>query len=433
VHLNLPFAKPLEPTEGTGDTPPAFSEKHPLAALGREGEEPFTRVTSGVLKLGTSDVERIVGILHGAERGLIVAGPVPRAEDVGPAVLALGAATRFPVLADPLSGARFGPSGRAHVVAGYDLFLRSASVRRALDPDVIVRIGGSPTSSSLLAYLVESQDRSQLVVDDGMRWKDHAATAHLYARATPGPLLRDLALGVESLRGPDSEADSAWQRRWADVESRTLAVLDHPPGEGLLEGEVLAQVARTLPSEANLLVGNSMPIRDLDAFGRPRGERVHVFGNRGASGIDGMVSTALGIRVATGRPTAAVLGDLAFYHDMNGLLAAKTLGIAVVFVVLNNDGGGIFHTLPVRDHEPAFSRFFATPHGLDFETASELYGLPFTRIDETTDLPAALSEYVALGGGPGVLEIRTQRAATHERRRRVLSAVEEALKDVASP
>ncbi len=150
-------------------------------------------------------------------------------------------------------------------------------------------------------------------------------------------------------------------------------------------------MVRGLPEGANLLVASSMPIRDLDAFGFPGPERLRVFGNRGASGIDGLVSTTLGIAVASasgdgqggttpgmgsGRPTVGVLGDLAFLHDMNGLLALRSAKPWVIFVVVNNDGGGIFHTLPVREHEPAFTRFFATPHGLDFGRRRSSMGSP---------------------------------------------------------
>jgi len=235
----------------------------------------------------------------------------------------------------------------------------------------------------------------------------------------------------------------------------------------LLEGEILAAVAQGLPEGANLLVASSMPIRDLDAFGVPGDRVLNVYGNRGASGIDGLVSTTLGIAVggasgevestalggaeplggkrvggkaveeggrghgnAEGRgatvPTVGVLGDLAFYHDMNGLLALRSLGLPVILVVVNNDGGGIFHTLPIRHHEPAFTRFFATPHGLDFGVAAELYGIPYALAGSLEDFRNAFEGALA-SGGPGIVEVRTRREATHARRRRLVQEVVDAV------
>jgi 2-succinyl-5-enolpyruvyl-6-hydroxy-3-cyclohexene-1-carboxylate synthase len=174
------------------------------------------------------------------------------------------------------------------------------------------------------------------------------------------------------------------------------------------------------------MVSNSMPVRDLDAFAHPMGKALRVFGNRGVSGIDGIVSTALGLRWALEKPTVAVLGDLAFFHDMNGLLAARKGGIPVVFVVLNNDGGGIFHSLPVRSHEPAFTRFFATPHGLDFQKTAELYGLDYARARDLDGLRE--KTVLALGRErPSMVEMVTDRDATHRGRAEVVAAVSRAM------
>jgi 2-succinyl-5-enolpyruvyl-6-hydroxy-3-cyclohexene-1-carboxylate synthase len=208
-----------------------------------------------------------------------------------------------------------------------------------------------------------------------------------------------------------------------------------PPGD-LLEGEILSAVADALPAGANLLVASSMPIRDLDAFGMPHSTTLNVFGNRGASGIDGLVSTTLGIAAASEgvdespRPTVGVLGDLAFFHDMNGLLALKSLNPWVVLVVVNNDGGGIFHTLPVREYEPAFTRFFATPHGLDFRKVAAVYDIPYQVAASLQEFESAFAGALS-AGGPVVLEVRTDREKTHSRRRAAVEAVVTSLSDLA--
>jgi len=436
VHVNFPFEKPLEPPEALGEG----------VAAGRGGARPYTRIPSVSLHLPEAEIARLAGTVATARRGLIVAGPVPDPRRVAPAVLALGEATGFPVLADPLSGARFSPSHGARVVAGYDLFLRSPGARRALAPGLVVRVGGSPTSSSLLEALDEWGAATQIVVDDGHRWKDHLATAHEYLRASPGPLLERIAAEVSGA------VEDGWDGLWEEAEARTRRVVEgRGPGE-LLEGEVMAAVAAGLPEGANLLVASSMPIRDLDAFGVPGDQRLNVYGNRGASGIDGLVSTTLGIAVAaegeggegvsgSGRardeggaswgapPTVGVLGDVAFFHDMNGLLALRSLGLWVTLVVVNNDGGGIFHVLPVREHEPAFTRFFAMPHGLDFGKAAELYGIPYFAAASLKEFEAAFPRAVACGG-PAIVEVRTRRVETHARRRRLVQAVVEVVEDL---
>jgi 2-succinyl-5-enolpyruvyl-6-hydroxy-3-cyclohexene-1-carboxylate synthase len=260
----------------------------------------------------------------------------------------------------------------------------------------------------------------QVVLDQGHRWKDHTATAHLYLHASPSGTVSELSLEV-----PRS-GDPRWRALWEEAERRTLEVLDAQSREEVLEPWILEAVAEVLPEGANLLVANSMPIRDLDAFGRPRPEPLNVFANRGASGIDGLVSTAAGISAMAAGPTVGVLGDLAFFHDMNGLMAPMQGDLPVGFVVVNNDGGGIFHTLPVRAFDPAFTQFFATPHGLDFRHAAELYQLPFERADSLLGFREALLELTS-AGAPFLLEVPTRRQEGHARREEILAEVTRAV------
>jgi 2-succinyl-5-enolpyruvyl-6-hydroxy-3-cyclohexene-1-carboxylate synthase len=420
VHLNLPFEKPLEP-QGSAPETEGIS---PLALRGREGNEPFVRVASRRPGVDREETDRVRDVLSASPRGLIVAGPSTGAGKGGAAVVALSAATGFPLLADPLSGARFLPHPGAHVVAGYDLFLRSEEARVTLRPDVILRVGASPTSAAALDYLRDHEAVPQVVVDDGHRWKDHTASAHAYVRTSPSDFLSALALEVPHV------VDADWKALWERAEERTLAVVDAQSRDELLEGWILEALTEILPEDANLLVASSMPIRDLDAFGRPRAERLNVLGNRGTSGIDGLVSTTLGLGMAREGPTVGVLGDLAFLHDMNGLLTLKQERFPVGFVVVNNDGGGIFHTLPVRAFEPAFTRYFATPHGLDLGRVADLYGLPFQRADTLVDLRRSLPTLLG-SGEPFVLEVPTRREEGHARRREIQQAVERAVAGMA--
>jgi 2-succinyl-5-enolpyruvyl-6-hydroxy-3-cyclohexene-1-carboxylate synthase len=175
-----------------------------------------------------------------------------------------------------------------------------------------------------------------------------------------------------------------------------------------------------------------MPVRDLDAFGHPRKEPLLVLGNRGASGIDGIVSTAFGVASRrAGSPTVCVLGDLALFHDQNGLLWSRERDACVVFVLVDNDGGGIFHALPIAQHEPDFTAYFATPHGLDLRRAAALHGIELANV-EIPELRGAL-EAAIRAGRTTILRVKTERAANRRRHAEVIAAVAKGLRAVLTP
>jgi len=384
VHLNVPFQKPLEPTPVPGDVPAAFEQEAPLAVDGREG--PFVETTRGRQRLDDTDVRAVARVLDDADRGLLVAGPADEPTPSRDALGALADATGFPVLADPLSGHRFGPhvADRA-VCGGYDSYLDGAS--EWPEPEVVVRTGASPTSKVLRQYL-ERVDARQMLVDPAGDWREATFTATDLVVAEPTPLFETVADRV-------SPGDDAYRERFARAE---WAYWETVEGEGFFEGALLAMVARRCPDPATLFVSNSMPVRDLDRFGRPRPAAVSVRGNRGVSGIDGVVSTALGAGSATDDPLVLVLGDLAFYHDMNGLLALDRCGVDATIVLVDNDGGGIFHMLPIAEFDPPFTEQFRTPHGLDFEPTGDLYGFDIERFDDLDSLTEAFDESVSTDG-----------------------------------
>jgi 2-succinyl-5-enolpyruvyl-6-hydroxy-3-cyclohexene-1-carboxylate synthase len=356
-----------------------------------------------------------------------VAGPTEEASRLGRAVVELAAALGWPILADPLSGARYGPSAGAHLVAGYDLFLRDETVRERLAPDFILRVGASPTSSALQGWLQHHDGVRHIVLDDTQRWKDHGATATHYLRVDPADALAGLASRIAS-----HSEDEAWSALWRSADDATrgvLAGLAPAAAEEQHEGRILAALAETLPAEAGLVVSSSMPIRDLDGYGLPREGELHVFANRGASGIDGVVSTAFGVASQRHEPTACVIGDVAFFHDQNGLLWSRETDAAVVFILIDNDGGGIFHMLPIADHDPHFTQYFATPHGIDPRHAAEAHGLDF--IEATEETFRTVVDEALTTGRTTVVRVRTDRSANHrlhvETRADVVRSVIEAL------
>lgn len=401
VHVNFPFDKPLEPV----DPPDDLLANDPLGVQGRPDGEPFTRIlpTSGVL--ADDELDAFAGSID-PSRGVIVAGPTERASESGRAVRALAAATGFPVLADPLSGARYGPADGAHRVAGYDLFLRGDDVRTTLEPTVILRVGASPTSATLQRWIFQHDGVEHVVVDDGGRWKDHGAAATRYLEADPVQTLAALAA-----RWSREKAKPAWTELWQRAENAARAALE---GHDCLEGAVAEAVAASLPSGGTLFVSSSMPIRDVDAFAHPRESALQVYANRGASGIDGVVSSSFGVASQVEGPVVCLIGDLAFFHDRNGLLWSRETGANVIFVLVDNDGGGIFHMLPVSEHEPDFTRYFATPHGVEPGPAAASHGIECVGV-QSADLPASLADALA-AGETTILHVRTDRGENRRAR-----------------
>ena len=441
VHVNFPFEKPLEPTELSAERAASLREADPLGLDGQPDGAPMVRVGAGETDPAEDEVRAVASALAACGRGLIVAGPVTDPEAVGSALGDLARVSGFPVLGDPLSGVRFSEHCTEFLVTAYDLFLGGPSpgepspLRERLRPDVVLRIGGAPVSASLLAFLGGLPDVPHVRITSGHVWKDHLGLASLDVRAEVAPFIRAVTEELSSLRSLTKESSTSnttqsWGEQWAEADrAARRAVCDFRTAEAeeALEGEILAAVVAGVPDGTTLFVSNSMPVRDLDAFGGG-GKPLRVYGNRGASGIDGIVSTVAGIAAAIeGRsPTIAVVGDVAFYHDMNGLLAVAKYELDIVFVVINNDGGGIFHMLPIRDHEPEFSQYFATPHGLDFRHAAELYGIPYRCVDHPADAADAL-QGVLVGTGPRILEIRSDRDRNQRGRQAVAEAVRRAV------
>ena len=405
VHLNCPFRKPLEPTPT--DVPEGWAESMPLAARGRAEGDPYVTVTEGRPELTAVDRARLVEAVEGAESGLIVCGPADTPTPSRDAMRGLALSTGFPVLADPLSGLRWGShvdAGGVTVCGGYDSYLGAFEEY----PDLVLRFGASPTSKPLRQYLAAAGERGarQFLVDPAGGWREAAFTATDLVVAAETPLAAALSGAVSRDPGPFEERVAALERGyWNRVADESR----------FLEGDVLGDVAALAPDPSTVFVSNSMPVRDLDRFGRPRPADLTVLGNRGASGIDGIASTALGAGSATDDPLVLVTGDLAYYHDSNGLLAVARSGVDATIVLVNNDGGGIFHLLPVESFDPPFTEQFTTPHGLDFEPTADLYGLEFARTDDRETFRDLFTESVT-SDGTQVLEVVFDGETSHRGR-----------------
>jgi 2-succinyl-5-enolpyruvyl-6-hydroxy-3-cyclohexene-1-carboxylate synthase len=393
VHLNLPFREPLVPDAAL------------LAELFAEATPPV-QVERPLLTLPDAAVDGLASRLGRATRGLILCGP-ECPPGLASLVTRLAARLGFPVLADPLSGVRCGPHHRSHVLSAYDAFLRDERFAAGYSPELTLRFGAMPTAKPLLQFLQRHPQCRTIVVDGGAGWREPTSLAAEQLRCDELWLCEALLVRLEGAGPPDD----AWPQAWiaADAAAREAIVAALSGREAISEPGVFAALAELLPAGATLFVGNSMPVRDCDTF-FPAAERpVTIMGNRGANGIDGLVSTALGATAAGARPLVMALGDLSLYHDSNGLLAAKLHGLSATVVLINNDGGGIFSFLPQASERDQFERLFGTPHGLDFRPLAELYGARYTLAASWEAFRAAVGAGIA-GEGLHIVEVRTERA-----------------------
>jgi 2-succinyl-5-enolpyruvyl-6-hydroxy-3-cyclohexene-1-carboxylate synthase len=400
VHLNLAFREPLVPTGA------------PLVdAPGRADGRPWTAVTRSTRVPDEATVTRVAGAVRARPRGLIVAG---WGSDVtAAAVDRVATAAGWPVLADPISGLRRG----RNAVSAYEALLRSPGFAEQHRPDVVLRLGASPTSKPLITWL--GPEVPQLLVDPDGAWLDPSRGATERLAVDPEPLLGALADAL----GPVAGRDRGWLQSWQEAEGAARAALDDllDGWETPFEGRVARDTIDVLPDGATLVVASSMPVRDVEAFARPR-TGVRFLANRGVNGIDGFVSTVLGAAAVSPGPTVALLGDLCLLHDANGLLGAAGRGVDATFVVLDNDGGGIFSFLPQAERPEHFELLFGTPHGVDLAALASMHGLAAERVEKAGDLAPALGAAIAAGGVRFVI-VPTERAQNVNRHRDAWQAV----------
>lgn len=397
VHLNFPFRKPLEPAGSAGLDKPA------MANISANDRRPFTSFTRGRLMPQPEQVSAVAAAIDDNPRGLIICGPDCPDNGFAEKVVALARRTGYPILADPLSNLRHGAHVDELVLGGYHTWLPTLE---GLIPSLVIRFGAVPTSATLSTYLETIAPENHIHVREDGAWADDLHLTHTFVRCDPAAL-------CEALAGHPGDMASGRDRSWTSlltgIESGMWQQMEYElHAAPFFDGAATAQLLKALPDGSILFAGNSMPIRHVDTFDRPSKRNLKFFGNRGASGIDGNVSTALGLTAATLRHVTALLGDITFYHDMNGLLAIRQHELEnITFIVLNNNGGGIFHRLPIARHDPPFTELFLTPHGLTFEHAAAMYGLHYTAIQSGPTAASQLAEAIQNHARPQLVEIMT--------------------------
>ncbi len=403
VHLNFPLREPLAPIH---------EELDAGEWSGRDDGRPWVEVREAARAPDAATVARLSGEVAATPRGAIVCGPTT--EELADQVGRLAALTGWPALAEPTSGMRWGPHDRSAVIAHYDALLRSARFAESHVPDVVFRVGDAPTSKPLRAWLGSAR---QIVLDPHATWHEPTRSAETIAAASAAATCAALATELD---GRGGKADDGWIASWRSADAAVPGALAAAPDPS--EAKAYVAIAPDLRDGDVVWVASSMPIRDVETFLPQGSARVRFLANRGANGIDGTASSAMGAaRAASGR-AYLVTGELALLHDLGGLLAARRHGIELTIVCVQNGGGGIFDFLPVAEaaDAAAFEEHVATPSGVDLAEVASLAGLPHHVADTPEEVRAAARE-------PGLVEVRTNRSANVTDHRAVFERVDAAI------
>lgn len=391
VHLNMPFREPLVEA---GAAPPVILDGALVA-------HPAETAPSAEV------VAHLAEVCAG-RRGLIVCGP----ESAGlPAasVVALARALGWPVIADPLSGLRAGPHDRTDVIDCADVIVRVPEALRVL-PEVVLRLGAAPTSKPFNQWLAGQTGVRRILVEEGgvatAGWRDPDLQGDEVVTAAP----RALCDALVGALGAGAPAPDGWAGLWRATNTAAREAMREAIAgfEDTFEGQAVLDLRSALPAGSTLVAGNSMPVRDIDSFFFNTEADIRIVGTRGASGIDGVTSTAVGAAAAGGGPVALLIGDLSFLHDVNGLWPTHRYGLNLTVVLVNNQGGGIFSFLPQRQAVPdRFDAWWGTPHGVDLRHAVALHHGRHAVLN-AGDQHEAIAEALARPG-LHVLELRTER------------------------
>ncbi len=400
VHLNCMFREPLAPDEGRRAT---GAERKRLHAWFEAGE-PYTTYAPPLSLPASEAMDDLAASLRGIERGIVVAGRM-RTRAEGRAALRLAERLGWPLFPDVGSQVRLGRDCEAPVrVAFFDQVLTNEAFAHAHRPEAVLHLGGRATSKRLSRFLEASRPAPFVVVrNDPFRFDPAHQASHRFES--------DIGAFCEALGARIAPRSARpWLSAWRAASDRVRAHLTafFSEDETLSEPAVAHLVSRLVPAAGGLVLASSMPVRDADVFATPDGEAPHVALNRGASGIDGTVATATGFAHGRAAPVTLLIGDLALLHDLNALALVRTVRHPFVIVAVNNDGGGIFHFLPIARHPEIFEPYFGTPHGRSFEPAARMFDLAYAHPTTKAAFVEAFREAHARRAGT-LIEVRTDR------------------------
>ncbi|MFA6977975.1 MAG: 2-succinyl-5-enolpyruvyl-6-hydroxy-3-cyclohexene-1-carboxylic-acid synthase [Ignavibacteriaceae bacterium] len=416
VHINFPFEKPFEPETYTDKIPINFEVKYITKK----------ELNSSSL-VNSKEVESLFNIIAKAKRGLIIVGPDEYNAKFPQLINAVADKTGFPIFADGASQLRFGKYSKNNVIVNYDALLRSEYFLKDFSPDLILHFGRTITSKGLEQFLEKTSAPKYLINEFG-DWFDPSNSAKNALAIKPIDFCRELLASNKIL--PLTKEKKEWGKFITSanlsaekIKEKTFAASTFPN-----EPKTINLVLKNLSGNANIMLSNSLPVRDFDFFASNLDKKITVFHNRGASGIDGIVSTALGIASVSKIPTILITGDLAFYYDLTSLLTAKQYNIPLIIILVNNNGGGIFQFLPISKYKNVFNQFFTMPHSLSFKNLVKEFGGNYTVVKKQSDFEKRLNTALSVKNF-SVLEIKTDAVSSLQLRRKYWAVVSESFKN----
>ncbi len=412
VHLNFPLRKPFEPGNFT-DEIDINLYKYVFNTV--TNRNLTTNIKQGKLP------EEIINISKKSSEGLILCGQDNFDNNFFRSCIKMSKILNYPIAADGVSGLRFKKFTNKLILSNTSLALKTNAKKLFSEAKVIIQFGGSFTSNEFFEFMKESKAIKFLVNEYG-DYRDPTRTVKKVIKMNPGKFCENIIELNKAFR--NSKTKGGWVKKifWMEdfIENKKLEFLSKQNLK--FEGKIISEVLNLLPSNSNLMISNSMPVRDLEFFTSRASKNINIFSNRGASGIDGIISTAAGIAVNSNRPTVLITGDLAFYHDMNGLLLLKNHKIPLIIILIDNNGGGIFNMLPISKYEKFFTNFFRTPLEIDLLKFAGAYGGNTYKINT----PEEFKKYLSLSikrKSFSVLQIKTNSNKSAESRKRFWNSI----------
>jgi 2-succinyl-5-enolpyruvyl-6-hydroxy-3-cyclohexene-1-carboxylate synthase len=418
VHLNFPFRKPLEPFTFTDEVDPLL-----IKDLDRSIKKikPSKKKHDSEKLRRTKKFKEIVELITNEDEGIIIAGPMEYDFNLRKQLRNLSSLTGYPIIADAASHLRFKVSKNdKKILSNYHAFLRSNEFSASHKPKLILQFGRTPTSSSLETFL-ETCNAPRYMINEFGDWFDPSRKSKAVVKYNPENFVTEINnhLTVLNLKRNNSALSEDFNKAEALAEKIKTEVL----GESTFPNEpgIIKNLLEALPDKAHILIGNSSPIRDFDNYAAHNKKDIIVYFNRGASGIDGVTSTAIGIAQLK-EPAFLLTGDLSFLHDLNALAAANKYPAGLTVILINNNGGGIFESLPVSKERSILKEYFLTPHNLNLKNIITSFGVEYKLVKSRAQLNNSINDSVG-NTKLNVLEIKTDAEKSLRLRNRYLEKV----------
>lgn len=423
VHLNFPFRKPFEPDTFTDEV---SSEVIETAKLVLPDKKDLYK-ENGKSIVSEKWFKEIAQHLTKFKKGLIIAGPENYNELFHFNCQKLASILGYPILADGASQLRFGKHNKENILSSFEGFLRSELFSRKYKPEIILQFGRTITSKALGLFF-EKCSAIRFMVNEYGDWFDPANRANASFACKPYLFCEKM---IEHLQSRKVKRSQSWLKATKELDEKSLKVKNEIISKSDFPNEcrIIEELVNLLPEKSQLMISNSMPIRDFDYFAPVTKKIINIFNNRGASGIDGITATALGLAVLEKRSTVLLTGDSAFYYDLNALLAARKYKIPLIIILINNNGGGIFEVLPVSKYGKIYKEYFVAPHDLDFSPFVKAFGGNYSLIKSWRDFRDEFGNALKKKEF-SVLEIRTDAAASLKLRQAYWKEVNKALNKV---